>query len=197
VLYEGLGYGDLTAGAAVYARFGLGHLRNVVHSDAQWSPAGGALDVERELPAIRAALDGRYQFSASVSGLAQYLRAGRKLLVWHGADDPIISHRDTIRTWADVIGAAGAQAARANSRLYIAPGVAHCGGGEGADNADLLAAVMQWVEAGKAPATLVASKQDAATGKALFTRPLCEHPRWPRYDGKGDIRSAASYSCVE
>lgn len=196
VLYEGLGYGDLTAGAAIYARFGLGHLRYVVHSDAQWSPPGGVLDVERELPAIRAVLEGRYQFSASVGGLAQYLREGRKLLLWHGADDPIISHRDLIRTWADVAGAAGAQATRANSRLYIAPGVAHCGGGEGADSADLLAAMMQWVEAGKAPATLVASKRDRGTGAVRFTRPLCEYPRWPRYDGKGDVNSASSFACV-
>jgi hypothetical protein len=73
VLYEGLGYGDLTAGAAIYERFGMGHLRNVVHDDASWSPPGGALDVERELPAIRATLEDRYQFSASVEGLAQYL----------------------------------------------------------------------------------------------------------------------------
>lgn len=196
VMYEGLGYGDLTAGAAIYARFGLGHLRYVVHSDPQWLPAGGRFDVERDLPAVRAVLEGRYQFSASVGGLAQYLREGRKLLLWHGADDPIISHRDMIRTWADVVGAAGAQAARANSRLYIAPGVAHCGGGEGADSADLLQAMMQWVEAGKAPGTLLAAKRDAATGTVRFTRPLCEYPRWPRYDGKGDINSAGSYSCV-
>jgi feruloyl esterase len=101
-----------------------------------------------------------------------------------------------IRTWADVVGAAGAQAARANSRLYIAPGVAHCGGGEGADSADLLQAMMQWVEIGKAPGTLLAAKRDAATGKVRFTRPLCEYPRWPRYDGKGDINSASSFSCA-
>jgi len=196
-LYEGLGYGDLTAGAAIYSRFGLGHLRNVVHSDAQWSPAGGHLDVERDLPAVRAMLEGRYQFSASVNGLAQYLRDGRKLLLWHGAEDPIISHRDLIRTWADVVGAAGGQVARENSRLYIAPGVAHCGGGPGADSAELLSAVMQWVEAGKAPGTLVASKRDAATGAVRFTRPLCEHPRWPRYNGTGDVNSAGSFSCAE
>lgn len=196
VLYEGLGYGDLTAGAALYARFGLGHLRYVVHSDPQWLPAGGRFDVERDLPAVRAVLEGRYQFGASVTGLAQYLRDGRKLLLWHGADDPIISHRDLIRTWADVVGAAGSQVARANSRLYIAPGVAHCGGGEGADSADLLQAMMQWVEAGKAPGTLLASKREAGAGKVRFTRPLCEYPRWARYDGKGDVNSASSFSCV-
>jgi len=196
VLYEGLGYGDLTDGAAIYARFGLGHLRNVVHSDAQWSPAGGSFDVERDLPAVRAVLEGRYQFSASVSGLAQYLRSGRKLLLWHGAEDPIISHRDLIRTWADVMGAAGAATVGTNARLYIAPGVAHCGGGVGADRADLLAAMIQWVEVGKAPGTLVASKRDAASGAVRFTRPLCEYPRWPRYNGQGDVNSASSFACV-
>ncbi|MEO8314161.1 MAG: tannase/feruloyl esterase family alpha/beta hydrolase [Pseudomonadota bacterium] len=195
VSYSGLGFGDLAAGAAVYGRFGLGHLRYVVYGDAQWSPPASGFD-EGELPAIRAIIEGRYQFSASVNGLAQYLRDGHKLLVWHGADDPILSHRDTIRTWADVIAAAGTQTARANSRLYIAPGVAHCGGGDGADSAELLATLMQWVEAGKAPGTLVASKRDPRSGQVRFTRPLCEYPRWPRYDGKGDVNQAASFSCV-
>jgi len=196
VSYSGLGFGDLSEGAAIYSRFGLGHLRFVVFNDAQWSPRAGGIDEQRDLPAIRAVIEGRYQFSASVSGLAQYLRDGKKLLVWHGADDPILSHRDTIRTWADVAAAAGAQAARANSRLYIAPGVAHCGGGEGADSAELLSTMMQWVEAGKAPGTLVASKLEPGTGKVRFTRPLCEYPRWPRYDGRGDINRAGSFACV-
>jgi hypothetical protein len=196
VSYSGLGFGDLTAGAAVYERFGLGHLRHVVYSDAQWSAPAGGLDELRDLPGIRAVIEDRYQFSASVSGLAQYLRDGRKLLVWHGADDPILSHRDTIRTWSDVVSAAGPQTARANSRLYIAPSVAHCGGGEGADSINLLESLMQWVEAGKAPGTLVASKRDTGTGRARFTRPLCEYPRWPRYDGKGDINQAGSFACT-
>jgi feruloyl esterase len=55
--------------------------------------------------------------------------------------------------------------------------------------------MMQWVEAGKAPGALVASKRDA-TGNVRFTRPLCQYPRWARYDGKGDVNSASSFSCV-
>ena len=196
VSYSGLGFGDLSAGAAIYSAFGLGHLRYVVFNDAKWSPPSAGLDEQRDLPAIRAVIEDRYQFSASVSGLAQYLREGRKLLVWHGAEDPIVSHRDTIRTWAEVVSAAGAQTASANSRLYIAPGVAHCGGGDGADSADLLAALMQWVQTGKPPGTLEASKRDAATGATRFTRPLCQYPRWPRYDGKGDVNQAGSFACV-
>jgi hypothetical protein len=196
VLYEGLGFGDLGAGAAVYARFGLGHLRHVVHADPQWTPPGGTFDVEGELPIIRAIIEDRYQFSASVSALAQYLGEGRKLLVWHGTDDPILSHRDTIRTWNQVVVAAGAPAARNNARLYIAPGVAHCGGGNGADSFDALAAMMRWVETKQPPGTLLASKRDPRTGEVRFTRPLCEYPRWPRYDGRGDISQAASFSCA-
>jgi Tannase and feruloyl esterase len=196
VAYSGLGYGDLSAGAAIYGLFGLGHLRNVAFNDARWSVPSGGLDERRDLPAIRAIIEGRYQFSASVGGVAQYLREGRKLLVWHGAEDPIISHRDIIRTWADVVSAAGARTAGSNSRLYIAPGVAHCGGGPGADAVDLLAAMMRWVESGDAPGTLLASKRDAATGKPRFTRPLCEYPSWPRYDGKGDLNQASSFACV-
>ena len=108
VLYAGLGFGDLRAGAAIYSRFGLGHLRNVVYNDAQWLPPASGLDIEAELPRISAAIEGKYQFSASVSGLAQYLQDGGKLLVWHGAEDPILSHRDTIRTWLQLADAAGA-----------------------------------------------------------------------------------------
>ena len=196
ISFSGLGFGDLSAGAPIYGIFGLRYLQYVAFSDPKWSVPPGGLDEQRDLPAIRAVIEGRYQFSASVSGLAQYLREGRKLLVWHGAEDPIASHRDTIRTWADVVSAAGTQTASANSRLYIAPGVGHCGGGDGADSADLLAAMMQWVEAGKAPGTLAASKRDPGTGKARFTRPLCQYPRWPRYDGKGDINQASSFACV-
>jgi len=196
ISFSGLGFGNLSAGAPVYGIFGLRYLQYVAFSDPKWSVPPGGLDEQRDLPAIRAVIEGRYQFSASVSGLAQYLREGRKLLVWHGAEDPLASHRDTIRTWADVVSAAGTQTASANSRLYIAPGVAHCGGGDGADSADLLAAMMQWVEAGKAPGTLEASKRDPGTGKARFTRPLCQYPRWPRYDGKGDINQASSFACV-
>lgn len=197
VLYEGLGYGDLTAGAAVFERFGLGHLRYVVHSDPAWTPPGGALDVERELPAIREALENRYQFSASTEGLVQYLREGRKLIVWHGTNDPILSHRDTVRSFHELVAGAGSEVARQNARLYLAPGVDHCAGGEGADKADLLQVMMDWVESKKAPATLVARKQDPATGQVRFTRPLCEYPRWPGYNGKGPVEDAGSFACVE
>lgn len=194
VLYSGFGVGDMAPGAPAFSAFGTGQMRHIVYNDLNWSPAGFSL--EKDLPAIRKVVDDQYQFSASVSGLVQFMRDGGKVLVWHGSDDALLSHKDTIRTWADVTRAAGPELARDASRLYIAPGVAHCAGGPGADSIESLSAMIDWVEQGKAPGTLLATKRDPRSGAAAFTRPLCEHPAWPRYRGRGDPDKAESFECV-
>ena len=187
--------GDISVSAPTFPLlFGAGQMRNVVLNDAAWKPE--TFDLEAMMPVITSVIDQRYQFSASLDDLVQYLKAGRKVIVWHGADDGLLSPLDTIRGWAEVTGAAGAEVAGANSRLYIAPGVNHCAGGSGADSFDMLGALMKWVETGRAPETLLASKRDAATGKTLLTRPLCRYPAWPRYSGKGDPADAASFACT-
>jgi hypothetical protein len=58
---------------------------------------------------------------------------------------------------------------------------------------DLLPVITEWVEKGKAPHTLLASKVDAA-GNVLFTRPQCEYPRYPHYVF-GDPNKAGSFIC--
>jgi feruloyl esterase len=131
-----------------------------------------------------------------VPGLLQFLRSGGKAIVWHGADDALLSHKDTIRTWRQVTDALGPKSAAAATRLYIAPGVNHCSGGDGADSFDALGALMEWVETGRAPGTLTAVKRDAKSGEVKFSRPLCQYPAWPRYRGKGDPASADSFECV-
>ena len=55
---------------------------------------------------------------------------------------------------------------------------------------------MDWVETGKAPGALTAAKRDVPGGPARFTRPLCRHPGYPRYNGTGDVNDAASFACV-
>jgi feruloyl esterase len=80
-------------------------------------------------------------------------------------------------------------------KLYTAPGVDHVGTG-GPANADFLAALVGWVEQGRAPAGLTLLEQD---GKPPFavkrSRPLCEWPKWPRYKG-GDVNAAGSFECA-
>ena len=184
--------GDISNSAPTFPLlFGAGQMRNVVLNDAAWKPE--TFDLEAMLPVITSVIDERYQFSASRDDLVQYLKAGRKVIVWHGADDGMLSPYDTLRGWNEVTDAAGAAVAAANSRLYIAPGVNHCAGGSGADSIDMLGALMNWVEAGRAPGTLLATKRDTATGKTLLTRPLCRYPAWPRYSGKGDPADACEF----
>jgi feruloyl esterase len=77
--------------------------------------------------------------------------------------------------------------------------VNHCAGGPGADTADLLTALDQWVTKSAAPATLVAQKRDT-DGSVLLSRPLCQYPQYPRYTGPANdaaaSRLAANYACT-
>jgi feruloyl esterase len=194
LLYSGFGTGDLGLGAPAFPLFGTGHLRSIVLGDATWTV--DRFNLATDLARIGQVIDGEYQFSASVPDLLQFLKGGGRIIVWHGADDGLLSHRDTIRSWGEVTAAAGPELTEAATRFYIAPGVNHCAGGDGADSFDTLAALIQWVEAGTAPAALVATKLDAKTRQPQFTRPLCRYPAWPRYRGRGDPDSAASFECV-
>lgn len=191
-IYSGYGFGGMAQFGPAYGFLGVGHMRNIVLNDASWSPAG--FDIDANYPTITSMIDGRYGFSASVSGLSDFLKSGKKIMIWHGSEDGLLSHKDTIRTWTPVAAEAGA-AAGANSRLYVAAGVNHCAGGPGADTFDLLTPMMNWVENGTDPGTIVASKVNGS-GATLFTRPLCQYPAYPKYNGSGDINSASSYQCT-
>jgi feruloyl esterase len=79
-------------------------------------------------------------------------------------------------------------------RLFMVPGMHHCGGGPGPSAFDTLTPVSQWVEQGKAPESLVASK--AESGKVIRTRPLCPYPQVAKYKGTGSIDEAANFICA-
>jgi feruloyl esterase len=95
-------------------------------------------------------------------------------------------------------------------KLFLATGMDHCRGGAGPDNFgffgeelpepptpqnDLLLAMVDWVEQGRAPASMVASK--LSEGKVTMTRPVCAWPQVVRYKGRGDTNSAASFICAQ
>jgi hypothetical protein len=107
-----------------------------------------------------------------------------------------LSSRATTEYYQQIVGAVGSQAtADQFVRYYIAPGVTHCSGGPGADGIDLLSALDAWVSNGTAPAALTAVKRDVS-GATLLSRPLCVYPRYPRYNGSGDVNAAESYTCT-
>jgi feruloyl esterase len=80
------------------------------------------------------------------------------------------------------------------ARLFLLPGVAHCGGGAGPDTIDGLSPLMQWVEQGIAPDQIIVSK--VVKGVTTFTRPSCPYPALPRYSGVGDPTKASSFVCA-
>jgi hypothetical protein len=119
---------------------------------------------------------------------------GGKAIVWHGWADPLITAEGTVDYYTRVqqeMG--GGKKAAEFIRLFMAPGVGHCGGGLGPSPTNHLEALLAWVEEGKAPDTLLASRRDQSG--AVRTRPLCQYPQVARYKGNGSTDDAANFSC--
>ena len=82
---------------------------------------------------------------------------------------------------------------RDSYRLFMAPGMAHCSGGEGPNTFDMVSALEQWVEHDQPPARIIASH--AAGGAVDRTRPLCPYPQQAVYTGSGSVNDAARFAC--
>jgi feruloyl esterase len=88
----------------------------------------------------------------------------------------------------------GASKASSSIRLFMIPGMDHCGGGEGPSAFEPVSVIEQWVEKGNPPEQIVASH--LAAGKVDRTRPLCVYPQVARYKGSGSVDEAASFVCT-
>lgn len=137
--------------------------------------------------------------------MADLKKTGGKLLVYHGTSDPIFSSSDTA-AWYDGLRKSSGGDASGFAKYYEVPGMNHCRGGPAADQFDMLTSLVDWVEQGKAPEAIVATARGAgnpmganpelpAGWAADRSRPLCPYPQIARYDGKGDIEKASSFTC--
>jgi feruloyl esterase len=114
--------------------------------------------------------------------------------MFHGTSDGAFSINQTI-SYLDKLNAARGGTASSFVRLYPVPGMGHCSGGPSTSSFEMLAALEQWVEAGVAPSSILATAP-AGTPWPGRTRPLCPHPSVARYKGSGSIEDAANFSCV-
>lgn len=130
--------------------------------------------------------------NATNPDLSAFKAGGRKLVLWHGWSDPALSALATIAYYREA--EARDPALRDYFRMFMLPGVLHCGGGPGPDTVDWFTTVADWVERGKAPDRLTAAKVDKE-GKVLKTHPLCPYPQRAVYLGKGNPDTAESYAC--
>jgi feruloyl esterase len=124
--------------------------------------------------------------------LKPFAASGGKLLMYHVWADPQISAGSSPGYYERVLDTMG-NAARDNVRLFMVPGMNHCGGGNGTATFDMLTALEQWVEKGAAPAHIPAAR--VADGKTERTRPLCPYPQVAAYDGSGSTDDAANFVC--
>lgn len=126
--------------------------------------------------------------------LLPFRDAGGRVLIWHGWYDNAIYPEGTIDYYERVIGThRNVQHTQEFARLFMAPGVEHCGRGPGPNEFDMFGALVDWVENGEAPDRIIASRVD--NGDVERARPLCPYPAVARYDGKGDADSATSFDC--
>ena len=132
-------------------------------------------------------------YDASDPDLTAFRAAGGKLLLWHGWADPAISPYGTIAYYHAVTERMGGSGATQRfARLFMLPGVAHCGDGQGPDAIDALTPTLAWVENGVAPDRLVATKRQDDT--VVRTRPIYPYPAVARYDGSGSTDDAANFA---
>jgi feruloyl esterase len=164
---------------------------------ATGGPVGGgsnAVEMDVDAASVAAANERAAVGDSTWTNLSTFSGNGGKLIFYHGVSDPWFSALDTLGYYERMAEANGGSGAVSQwSRLFLVPGMGHCGGGDALDSFDMLGAVVEWVEEGRGPDRVV------ATGRAYpgRSRPLCPHPQHAHYRGAGDPELAESFECRE
>ena len=124
--------------------------------------------------------------------LTAFRQRGGKLLLYFGWADPQLNPRMGLEYYEDVVAKMGPSTSEF-ARLFMVPGMFHCGGGIGTSTFDSATPLVRWVEKGEAPGSIAAARM--VNGKAVRTRPLCPWPEAARYKGSGSIDDAANFTC--
>jgi feruloyl esterase len=127
--------------------------------------------------------------------LTAFRDRGGKAIVWHGWADQLITAEGTIDYYTRVQQQMGGAKKTAEFiRLFMAPGVTHCAGGAGPQPTGQFDALLAWVEDGKTPETILATRRDQS-GTVTRSRPLCAFPLVAKYKGSGSTDDAANFVC--
>jgi feruloyl esterase len=173
-------------------QIGVDFFRYVIFRKPDWDYKTFRFDadlalIDRDTQAILNATD---------PNLRPFIEHGGKMIQYHGWNDPQIEPASSVAYYQSVLKAlGGAGAVQSSYRLFMVPGMAHCGGGEGASNFDMLAALENWAERGISPDRIEAWR--VREGKIDRRRPLCPYPQVPVYRGSGDADDALNFVCKQ
>jgi len=163
----------------------------MLFQDPKWDPA--TFDLARDYDRIRK-LD-NLGLSPTSANLEPFAARGGRLLIYQGWSDPNVSPRSPLMYYDRLVKAIGQKRVDESVRLFYAPGMGHCGGGEGPNVFDALTPLEQWREQGKAPASISATH--SSNGAVDRSRPLCPYPQIARYKGTRNVDQAENFFCAE
>ncbi|HEX4485008.1 MAG TPA: tannase/feruloyl esterase family alpha/beta hydrolase, partial [Terriglobales bacterium] len=179
------------AGGPEPAALFLDEFRYVVYQDPHWD--WRTFDLDRDSAKAHTIDKDVDELNPNLAAFAKH---GGKLLIYHGWADQQVAPGSSIEFYKSAVEQSGDPAQASNwIRLFMAPGMAHCSGGEGPDTFDKIGVMERWVEQGKAPGQIIASH--ATAGKVDRRRPLCPYPQVGRYTGSGSIDDAANFTCAK
>jgi Tannase and feruloyl esterase len=197
-------------GTSLMYQFTTNFFPNMVYDDPAWSFKTFNFDSGVKLADEKEAAN----LNANDANMKAFEKRGGKLIIYHGWSDAAISAFNTVDYYNRVATAMGAKDTASFLRVFMVPGMQHCGGGPGPNSFGQLgpgaalpdpqhsiyAALEQWVEKGVAPDRIVATKyvseMNAAQGVKM-TRPLCPYPQVAQYKGTGDSNSEANFVCAQ
>jgi feruloyl esterase len=173
---------------AIQASFGETFLRYMGFGkpapDYDWL----SFDVEADFDKLQAA---RATLNATDPDLSRFKARGGKIVSYFGWADPALNPLMSVQYYEQVTKAV--PGTTDFYRMFMVPGMFHCGGGVGVNTFDPFTTLVRWVERGEAPAMIAASR--VVDGKSIRTRPLCAYPEVARYKGSGSADDAANFSC--
>ncbi len=184
--------------------FGTGFYKNMVFGDPAWDYRKFSVDADFKIAVARTA----GILNATNPDLRRFKARGGKLILYHGWCDAAIPAQAVIDYYQRVVKKMGSKSTREFVRLFMVPGMQHCGGGAGPNafgqggvaqgdaRSNISAALERWVEQGVAPEEIIATRNRGATSGPARTRPLCAYPKVARYKGAGSTDDAADFECV-
>ncbi len=165
----------------------MGTYRYVLYGDPKWDWRN--FDLERDV----AAVDEKYGYINAVNpDLSAFKNRGGKLIMYHGWNDAGISPNNSVNYYESVQKKMGGKQDNWY-RLYMVPGMGHCGGGNAPNQFNMMGALERWRESSKAPDQILAERVN--NNKVDMTRPLCPFPQVAVYSGVGSTNDAANFSC--